>query len=279
MSKRVIKLTEKDLKNIIKEAVASVVSEKNSHFDINNVPIEDLRRQYVDYRIKSRFPRFDSRLSEVPLDEDIDHSVPLEEVKEELIQKYGLADWQFSIFEGANKIYVAIFIADIKENLSIIEHEMAELGYFKSFDEPLEVDGMHWLKAQFEPMFQNKENNAVRDMRVVFHITPRYNLDSILVNGLIPRSRNTVYSYPDRIFLVKGTANEKDLYLIGRRLCITNNDERNDGRYCILTVDVSKIDNDVDFFFDPNLEVGLFTDSPIPPEAIISVREVNFGRR
>ena len=236
-----------------------------------------LDRQYVVYGLISAFPTFDSRMFGNYLKEEATYSTPLEEVKTEILFKYQLDDWQFRIVEHNHKIFIALIIADVDINAEAVEDDMKFFGYFKSTDEyAKDKKGRQWRKMQFEPMFQNNEDNLVRSLRWLFHITPERILESIRENGLVPQNRNKRFKFPNRVYFIRPDIDVKKLKEIGESLMSTSLDVDTNENYYILTIDLSKVPTTVDFFLDPNFKYGVFTTGEIPKESICSISKLTY---
>lgn len=127
-----------------------------------------------------------------------------------------------------------------------------------------------WIfKFIFEPKFSDKEFelNKCKDIKFLYHITKKTRVKKILTGGLNPKSSNTMFAYPDRIYLgIDPTMLEKEL--------LPKFDGYGVEEYSMLKIDISKIPNNVKFNIDPNYPDGIFTNGNIPPNAIEIHKEI-----
>jgi hypothetical protein len=268
------------MRSLIDEQRRVEDSLKNSFiFDLSKIPCEELKKQYINYRFLSDNDLFGSPLMKNMetnnyITENDGYCEPLNKVMDIITKKYNLKDWQFEIIEHANNIEVALLISDIDMNMEIIKNDMNQLGYFCSKVNKYEFLGMEWASMQFEPLYQNDVNSIVHNFKVLFHISPIENLESIKTKGFIPQHNNKRFNYPPRVYFVKGNVTRDDLYNMTKQLADTNNKY---GKYNIYTIEVSRINDNVKFYFDPNYEYGVFTEEPIPYYTVISVSEIEIS--
>lgn len=151
----------------------------------------------------------------------------------------------------------------------MIAADMEKLGYFYAKGAGIKLQGRNYLRLQFEPRFQPDISNQIRYEGVLFHLTPAKNLPSILKNGLMPSARNTIFSYPDRIFFLRGTVNIKEIIMLARNLV--------QSEVCaIITIDARNLPNTIKFHIDPNLDdYGVFTEQPVSSQYFAGITKVN----
>lgn len=87
-----------------------------------------------------------------------------------------------------------------------------------------------------------------------------------------------MFNYPDRIYFVKGSANEEYIKGLAFDLFKANKSKGNDGKYVIITVDLSRISEDVKFYYEPNYVYGVYTRGNILPNCISNVEEIDFHK-
>lgn len=125
-------------------------------------------------------------------------------------------------------------------------------------------DGGYLFKFVIEPKFSDVEFqlNKCDEIQFLYHITKISKVEKILKKGLNPKSSNSEFDYPDRIYLgINPDELEKELSTRFKRL--------NKGvDYAMLRIDISKIPDNVKFNIDPNYSDGIFTSGNIPPTAI-----------
>lgn len=276
MTKQVIRLTESDLHRIVRESINRVFKETTDYIDdvdISKIPIEDLRKGYKDFRLVPISTMYGHVLYEpVTIKEAVGDTFPPEDAVKSLIQKYDLPPSLVYIREHFHRIYVYAIVARVGINEQLIEEDMKKLGYFLSKKlEIVNVEGMDFQKMQFEPYSQYQED--ITDMvktkfDILYHWTPSYCIEGIQREGLIPNHKNDVFNYPPRTYLMEGDSTDKQRLYLGRLLCAANNNPNNNGEYALLVVDIEKIDNNIRFYYDPNSEIGIYTEQPISSDRI-----------
>ena len=296
MAKKIVKLTEGDLRNVIREVVTQTLkqtSEDNTQnlphsddlFNLDTFPMEVLDDSYVRYegynlRITHRHPLSGIYESKTFKDN-------IEEVKRIMISTYPLDAKQFVIDEGHNGMYAAILISVIENNIDVIEEAMHKLGFFRSkpTDEKLLCDrkGRKWIDLRFEPTPSNDLTDYVREnYKYVYHLAPSVFEGSIKDEGLTPSNNNPEYKYYEpRVFVIKGDADDKSIQDLARELYQQAKQKGYSNLtslYSLFAIDLNKIDKNVHFYGDINEEEGLFITSPIKPQAITKISEINASK-
>lgn len=278
MSKQIIKLTEEKLRKIIKEEIKKALENNNNKkkiipIDFSDVTYEQAKNQYVDYTKLHAFPNFSSPINNFsPKNNSIvesSGSKPLNDVKKEIVNKYFLDDWQFKIITAKNNIDIAIIIPQIYKNPSLINKDMETMGYFNSVSEVVVINGFNYIQMQFEPKYQDNILNEVKNMGIIYHSTLTSNVDSIKQKGFVPSSKNNMFKYPNRIYFSKGTIDIR--HLIDITMQLANVSKQNCNDYSIIVIDTSKIPDNIEFYYDPNYQDGVFTEEILPSTIIKSV--------
>lgn len=274
-----LKINERTLSKIIKESISKLLNgTSNSSFDLESIfnlskiPYEELKSQYADYSFFSQSSGF--RI----VKENIDIEEQAKNAKKEIQKIFNLKDWQVVIRQGENNVEVIVLFANIFKNSKLIKQEMKRLGFFPSLSKKIFKGFMLWNATKFEPYNQKDLKDEVRRIGVLYHLTPEYNVKGISKNGLVPSSSNSLFKYPNRIYLLKGTIDNANIQSIGRQLY--DNDKRknkkNNGRYVLYRVNLRYVPDDVQFFGDPNYAYGYFTQQPIPKDALTLMRTYQF---
>lgn len=250
------------------------------NFDLSKIPVDKLKKQFVNFKFKLVGTPYGSELVESTkqrrLTEGITHSVDVGDVKDEMIKKYGLDSWQFDIAEMENDIKVAIIIPHVDENESMVVEDMVSMGYYLSFRNDLTQSGMNYILLRFDPRYPKSVTNDVRNMEFIYHWSPKYNLELIKKLGFTPQSKNKRFSYPPRIHFIKSDVLQSQIESLGKQLCESNDDVRNDGEYVLFTLDVSKIPDNVNFIGDSCYKHGICTEDEIPYECVVGVNVRKF---
>lgn len=277
--KKVYKFTESELRNIIYETVKRVIVDKekevviNKIFDLSKIPIDSLKRQYYDISLINKKVGFDS-----PLMENTQHGYIIEnkivyspeKVKQIIFDKYDFEEWQFKVIHRKHNIDIYVCFANKETCIECIKHDMEQLGYFVGFETTGKDEiGQEWVKMQFEPLEQEDETEEILSYEYLYHITPTYNLSSIVKNGLQPRSENSIFKYPNRIYLLKGDVPVNIIQNLARSLNEHNHNPKNDGNYTVLAIKTDSLPENIKFYYDVNSEYGVFTNAVIPINAIM----------
>ena len=285
--RKVIRLVESDLRKIVKNVLERVLNENKEfafNIDINKIPIEDLKAGYRDFRLTpfpviNGDPLYDPNI----IKETVGDEYPPDEVIKRIMNKYHLPKSLFQKIENHHKIFIYTIISVVGDNEQMIIDDMEQMGYFMSLKgNPIETNGMTYRIMQFEPMSQIQED--ITDLlkfknKVLYHWTGEYNLEGILRNGLIPSHKNDYYSYPPRTYLIEGDYNRDTVYKLGQWLYFQNKNPNNNGNYILLEINLENLDENIRFFYDPNTEVGVYTEQTIPPENIKAIVKQDFSLR
>lgn len=286
--KKIIRLTENEFHEIIKESIQTLIKDKikEENFDINSIDIssidiEILKQAYVDFRLIPTRTSYDNYLSNFANIKEAEGDImPPDNVVNEITQKYHLKPQFVVKIEANNKIYIYIITACIGINDELIENDMKKMGYFLGCrGDVQEVYGMIYQVLQFEPYSQMQEDetsNIKKKYDFLYHWTPKYNLNEILKNGLVPNHLNKMFNYPNRIYLIKGDSNLFEMTTLGQHLCKINNDYRNNGEYILLKINLSNIDDNIHFYYDSNSSIGIYTEQSIPSNYINVIDEYSF---
>lgn len=255
---------------IIKEILnASRGLNRCGMLDINTIDENELNKQYSDYFLRGKITTCDSCLYEGENGEYIlsksKYSLPLDVVTREIKTKYGLLEWQIGIEKTYHGIEVCILVPKIGDNIPSITKDMDQMGYFFSTECVItDKKGRKWHKIQYEPYSQPNEKNEILSYGNLYHITTLKNIKEILANGLIPQNQNRNFKYPPRVYLISGNASINDI----ERFAVGFIREKCEKEYAIISIDVNKLPNDTELYWDPNSHFGVFCDKIIPPDAL-----------
>lgn len=248
----------------------------SDYWDISQITEEQARAAYQDYRVFAQGFGFGSSVryqnGKILLAESTDRiTTPFDITKDSMMKRLNLYDWQFASKIEANGLKVMVIYADVSINFDIIVSLMKSLGWSKSYvADQVDIYGLKFRAISFDPMYQPSATKNVRRWKHLKHVTPLYNLKSILSNGLKPMSKNDIYDYPKRLHLLKPTITSEELDNFLVQLFLSNSNKNNNGLYCIVAIDVDNVPMNVDFYLDPRYEYGVYTKQEIPPSAITS---------
>lgn len=262
-------LTENEIKRIVKETIQEYIEKfRKEVFDLSKITPEMAEKQFVDYATME--PVGFTVLNYNKIEEDVNYSRPLSEVRADMMAKYQWDTWQFVVTQISNNIEIALLIPDYNQNIPTIISDMNKNGYFKGYERSVLINNLPYKELRFEPLYQDSERNTVINMGMIFHSAYKNNIPNILQNGLIPDSKNPKFTYPKRVYFSKFTSDIRKICDITVQLANVNH--KNVLDYCIITIDTKKIPDNVDFYFDPIYENGIFTNDIIPTECIMSIK-------
>ena len=279
MKNKINKIIHEQLKNYLTE---SKKLDLFKIFDLSKIPQEELERQYYDVSILHCMSPY-GFLSE---DEDKRYVfendarvVPAEEVEHELRLKYNFRDWQLEISKRGHDVNVCICVGNFPNGVNEVVKDMEQMGYFLSYSAENKFFGQNWKMLQFEPRFQMNEFEEIVGKGDIMHLTPRYNVENILKNGLVPKSENYKFKYPNRVYFFMGDTPYPIVNKYGKKFCKNSKNPLNDGVYVLLSIDTNKLrESGIQLFYDPNMEYGCFTEEPIPADFITPLGEFNYDK-
>lgn len=173
---------------------------------------------------------------------------------------------------GEERISVSVFTTE--DLLSKMKRAMSTFGYFLSSPKEENIKMNNWNTLKFEKKFQENVNEKLRsEEKILYHLSPRYKKDNILKCGLSPRSKNSLFSYPNRLYLIRGSVDEETIKKTAWMLEYYNNSKGNKDFYTLFTINLNLIPNDVAFYNDPNFTDGVYTTEYIKPNAIIDAKD------
>lgn len=272
-------------RKLIEEFVSKIVrkyleEEKNKSFniedfwDLSSLSDEQIQSLNTDLLVFVRGNAYGDKLqcvdNKIEVFESVEkYTCEYNEVKQELKTKFDFQDWQIKEEQGANNIKLILLFSPINQNPQIIIKEMEILGWSKSYITPIRiVKGVPVIAISFDPLYQPSIKDTVRQWVFLLHLSPFYNKESILRNGLFPSYQNSRFDYPPRLHFLKPTIPIAEFENIKKQLYQANTSPKNNGEYCLFKVDLSKVSENVEFYFDPRYEYGVYTKQPIPNNAI-----------
>lgn len=251
---------------------------------------EELENLWVDYRTIVKPISFDNPVNIwVRLYVDFDaisatnegliKTYPIDRTIKYVKECFNLDDRQIYSQVKRNEVkYIFIEIPNFNDNINVISVAMDACGYYLGWPPENERKKNRWVTLQFEPKFIVDSSIRIRrEEKILYHITPYYNLEKIKKFGFSPRNKNTYFYYPGRVYFLRGSTDREIIELLGNELSSKNFSKGNvEGKYAIITVDLEKIPEDVRFSLDTNYEWGIFTPDNIRPDCIIDAEEVYF---
>lgn len=257
-----------------------IVNSINLKNFISSVSDEQLEHLLIDYRRIVHPKTFHNPLfiemSNHQLYEGMMHTRPADETIEYisnyfLLQKEQILHIKQSQLNDAILIFIPNYMFD--ENKELLNRAMTLCGWFLSNTDK----DNNWYKLQYEPLHQfNIADDIFKTEQVLYHATPVYTLKKIKYLGLSPRSKNSEFDYPNRIYFTLGSAGIKFAEKVGKVICSKNKSKGNNGQYAILTIDVKKLQKSISFYEDKNCPNSIFTNDNIRAETITDITYINY---
>lgn len=273
MAKKIVTISEEKLRSIVEDAVRNVVN-TYSRTDIDSLTKEEVEKMSVEYSKIPHIRTYGNPLTlymPKPINEGLIKTYPLKKTVQYIKDYFGLSDFQIRSDYVGNGISHIIVIIPIKgDNLEQMEKAMSLCGYYLGSPKREEIKDGKIMELQFEARIQNDETaNIINKESVLYHVTPSYNVKKILSLGLSPRSKNSQFDYPDRVYLIRGSIPMAEVRNLAEQLYTNNSSKGNNGEYTLLTLDVARFNDSIRLFVDPNYPGGVYTTSNIPPDTII----------
>lgn len=292
MTKKVIKLNEDGLQSLIETVVTNVLKktpkelkysqDKDIEQFLTSLSDDEKKKLWIDYSNIDKAATYANPLTiamlyKNTLKEGLVRTYPIEETISYIKSYFGLSDKQIHEIKAENGIsHIKVIIPNIGNNLELMKQAMNLCGYYLGAPKEKYLRPNTWVNLQFEPKFQKDESEQIRNEEsVLYHITPKYNMEKIKNIGFSPKTKNELFNYPDRVYFLRGSINNNRIINIAKQLYQINSSKGNNGIYTLFKVDVNKIPLDVPLFLDPNYPYGIYTNSNISPNTIISMEEIN----
>lgn len=274
--KRKIVLKESEIRNTIRRTILSLIREgkvqnKLIPFNIGLIPIQELKRQYIDYSIQLPITQY----TDYGCVGESVNMVPIEPIIAYLKGKYLLKDWQCLVGYAHNDIDVGLVIPTINQNLKIISDEMHKRGYFVGASRELTIDEMKWMQYQFEPLETKPITDEIKEEGVLYHITQTFNEESILREGIIANNEDVINNNqeyqtnrPSLVFLLRGYTELPHWINIAKSLNNRRPTNLKTNEFTVFQIEVSKLPKEFEFYGDPQHPSGVSTPLSIPTDAI-----------
>lgn len=285
--KKITYLDEEQLKEIIRETIERYINNINK-------PTSDIRIEGKMFDHKKVIQSITDRWSiKNELNESLIMSYPSEKVRKNILRKFNLDDYQVEInrneTEEGDVDLISVILPKNTENKLIgsIKNEMKYCGYHLSQkDMSPYCSGSVYGVLVFEPDYSTDVSQKIREKcKYLYHCTDTVYIDKILKKGLIPKSNNSIYMFPDRVYCMKGDnlsmTQIDSLYNIQQAHNSTMPQLQNPKEtldYCLLTIDVNKLPQDIKIYNDPFAKGAIFTNDNIPPYAIIDVQPFTLSK-
>ena len=264
-------------------------------FDIDNIPMSELNKAYIDYE-----PLYDT-VDLYSLDEDYVYEEKWNDtegiqsaidVVSRAMNQLKMSEFQIKIKSPNSVEYIevkrlmedypdfltmstAMLVPDIKKNVEIIAEFMDDNGYYEAKRTIYkDRDGRIWMLLMFDP----KKQESIKEMvlkyhKYAYHTLPIYNAESIEKNGILAKYANTPFiSNTKRIYLYLGnTSNPKYVDMmksISKKL--QSKDKKFTGDFVEYEIVLQKLPDNVEFYVDIHGygKDYIYTESDIPLSVI-----------
>lgn len=218
---------------------------------------------------------FDEFIEETSLNEGLIMSYPADKVVRYIQKKYNLDDDSVELhIDDGEYILVS---KKLDKNMFDNVESILKLGGYYQADENID-DYYTYEKIYEEDIFDKLKQSG--EIEYLYHLTPSINDKKIQTKGLIPRSRNYRFKYPDRIYLLSN-GDFRFLKLICKELIKpillfgTEFEKNKVKKYSVYRIDFSKVEN-IKLYKDPNVRDfdSYFTMDNIRPEWIEKIDEI-----
>lgn len=247
-------------------------------FDISSITREDIVSITTDLRVFFQVKLFDSNIDYTNgehINESVERTLTINEVRREL-RKLKFKKWQISSEMGQNGNRIAILYADIAMNTDIISQKMESFGWeCADISDAMEIYGVMCRVMTFDPSYPQEISDYVFKCEYIYHWTPMANVNSILSNGIEPRSENEYLKFKPKVHLMKETVTKRVASNLGWQLYNKKSLIR-DGNYCLLRIVVNKLPKDIKFYGDTRCGCGITTRNTIPPESVTAFGKIEY---
>ena len=229
---------------------------------------------------------FDEFIEEILLDESRYMTYPADTVVRCIQKKYNLDDDSVELhIDDGEYILVS---KKLDKNMFDNVESILKLGGYYQADENID-DYYTYEKIYEDDIFDKLKQSG--EIEYLYHLTPSINDKKIQTMGLIPRSRNYRFKYPDRIYLLSNGDSKflhnmcATLYqpiflkmmnqVLKKEIDRSLLDKKKVKEYSVYRIDFSKVE-DIKLYKDPNARGfdSYFTMDNIRPEWIEKIDEI-----
>lgn len=268
-------------------------------YDINAIPQESKNRQYKDYKpildflnnvCESRIYENQSSITKQGISVESTRNI-IDNIKDhfelEAFQFRAYCPYNACIVEHSKIPYhyqtsCSILTPVIATNIDIVTNEMENGGYNKIKEKIFtDSDGRKWVIMIFDPVKQDSVTDQIKKAYpYIYYTTEAKNKENIETAGLKPQSTTNLdfNNNEPRLYLYYGSPNAESYINMMKNIANDRkmNDDTFDGTYAQFTIDTDILPDDAEFFDDPRGNNYIYTQSIIPPSAIIQTKIVKF---
>lgn len=275
------------LKQLIREEVAKQLKgntlQIGEYFDLSKFSDEQWKFLKMDLRLYAFDNGFDSKVllnnDDSLIAEEATRTLSVKEVYKILKRELHFPRGNFSADYGANHVQIIVLFADLSINEALVNKTMEGCGWYKSKESSsVPLNGTVIKAISFDPMFQDEVTDKIKKDGFLYHVSPKRNEESILKNGLLPKSENSKFDYPPKIHLVKGyRASDNVLFSLCWNLYNASREDKRDSVYVAYKINMKLLPRGIKFYYDPRFEYGICTYDKIPASCISKVKEFNLN--
>lgn len=282
-----MKLNNRDVYKIIENVVREVLQNTDRTYasvsdviDLDRIPFTQLRQINIDLRDILYGFRFEGGVAydgdKLDINENAENKTEEpNNVKNELMGKFIFFDWQFIVTTTKNRVQLILVYADDGVNGDILCEKMKYMGWSISYSlKPKEKNGIVVRAIGFDPMYQEAIDDVKERWKVLYHLSPIYNEESIMENGLVPSTRDKFFKYPPRIYMLTPNIPMGELEKLASNLNKFEKNNENGGVFTIYRIKTNQIPDDVELFYDPRFNYGVYSTKPIPTSAIVGKKYI-----
>lgn len=288
-----------------------------NNFDINSIPLEERKRQYIDYEpLRSHHNEsywWTDEYDMYPIKEGLNSNDEeqkyneketqlLKATFEDFYEDFNFKEWQFLV-EDTNNVVTAkvmipypidsfgVIISDKeKHNLKIVDFMMKQKGYFRSSKVRRTKDdyGMEWAFVLYDPVEQYCVNNLIKssNYRYFIHSCPiiyKKNHDTMGIKPIASNSKHK-YIYPERVFFgisddnVNRFINNRRYYSMMCAIADEYKDKNPTRAFVIYKIPIKDIIYEVKFYRDIRSNNGFYTNQWIDPKYLTNFLIYDFVR-
>lgn len=283
MTKFVSRITEDDMVAMVSTLIREYIADAKSRLVNPNDAIDISEEGFNNFMLTYDKEDFVERVLRERMDEGLIKTYDAESVIRIGSMELGIPAYDMRIERYYDKdldstvetVNVMVPTTTTVNKVGEITHFMKRCGYHLSRPTPYKTKTENgvMLIYPYEPTFSKDVSEEVFEKyEVLFHATPLAVVPKIFDNGLVPRSKNRLFLYPDRVYCMKGNnLTDEQIFILknvqhARSLKPGLHDNN---KYVILKINVSKLPKDMRFYVDPNAPDAVFTHDNIPPEAIM----------
>lgn len=135
--------------------------------------------------------------------------------------------------------------------------------------------GNGYVEEIYIPINLPNVNDIIEKYDYITHVTPFYNKEKILSKGFVPKAKNEMFSYPERVFFFKGDTPFNEILYQCIEFDSHLKNKLNQHIYTIFIIDTKKIPENVSFHTDLTYPCGIYTNDNIPPSVIRKCQDFN----